>query len=362
MSPEPSATSTPTPILLYQKGDIRRTLAGGGPRRQSMAGFDEKFTDIIDYILRITHEIWEEKGFGRIYDYYGYNCPVHTTEGTIYGREAVMAGTVATLAAFPDRRLYGDEVIWAGDDVNGFYTSHRLTHMGRNTGYSSFGPPTGRQVRYTAIADCVVRENVIVEEWLARDNVMLVRQLGFEPLALAREMAAQEAAAGIRFEHPGEVERVLGQGTPVELPPPPTEFEIEDFMRRILHQIWNWRLLNVVDTAFAPSYSGQFPSGRSLYGRGDYQAFVLAMLAAFPDAALTVDHFCALADGPDAYRTATRWTLQGSHLGPGVYGAPTGKRIRLMGMSHHLLHAGRIVREWTVFDEFALMKRLFAPD
>lgn len=185
MSPEPSATSTPTPILLYQKGDIRRTLAGGGPRRQSMAGFDEKFTDIIDYILRITHEIWEEKGIGRIYDYYGYNCPVHTTEGTIYGREAVMAGTVATLAAFPDRRLYGDEVIWAGDDVNGFYTSHRLTHMGRNTGYSSFGPPTGRQVRYTAIADCVVRENVIVEEWLARDNVMLVRQLGFEQIGRA---------------------------------------------------------------------------------------------------------------------------------------------------------------------------------
>jgi predicted ester cyclase len=31
-------------------------------------------------------------------------------------------------------------------------------------------------------------------------------------------------------------------------------------------------------------------------------------------------------------------------------------------MSHHLLRAGRIVREWTVFDEFALMKRLFAPD
>jgi hypothetical protein len=42
--------------------------------------------------------------------------------------------------------------------------------------------------------------------------------------------------------------------------------------------------------------------------------------------------------------------------------AASGSGGRVLGMSHHLLRAGRIVREWTVFDEFALMKRLFAPD
>jgi len=357
--PSQPTPSTPPPITLHRKGDIRNMLTAGGDRLQSMCGFDEQFTDIVHYIIKITHDIWEGKGIGLIYDYYSHNCPVHTAEGLIYGREAMIASTLATLAAFPDRRLYGDEVIWTGDDETGFYTSHRITHMGRNTGYSNFGPPTGRQIRYNAIADCVVRENRIVEEWLVRDNVTLVRQLGFDPLVLAKEMAEREAAAGISFEVPGEIERMAGQNTPVELPPPPDEFDIEDFIRRTMHQIWNWRLLNVADEAYAPTYTGQLPSGRNLYGRGDFKAYVLAMLAAFPDAAMQVDHFCALADGPDAYRTATRWTLQGTHLGPSFYGDPTGKRVSIMGVSHHLVKDGRIVQEWTVFDEFALLKCIF---
>ncbi len=359
MKTGPTTSPTSPAITLHQKGDISRMLAAGGERFQSMNGFDEQFTDIVDYIIKITHEIWEEGAIGRIYDYYSHNCPVHTAEGTVYGREAAVAGTAAALAAFPDRRLYGDEVIWGGDDEIGFYSSHRLTHMGRNTGYSSFGPPTGRQVRYNAIADCVVRENRIVEEWLVRDNVTLVRQLGFDPLALAKELAERETAAGISFEIPGEIERVAGQSTPIELPPRPDQFDIEDFIRRSTHQIWNWRLLNVVDEAYAPIYSGKLPSGRNVYGWGDYKAYVLALLAAFPDAMMQIDHFCALADGPNAYRTASRWTLQGTHLGPGIYGNPTGKHISILGMSHHLVRDGRIVQEWTVYDEFALLKKIF---
>jgi predicted ester cyclase len=266
---------------------------------------------------------------------------------------------VATLAGFPDRRLFADEVIWSGDDKTHFYTSHRITHVGRNTGYSGFGPPTGRHVRYNAIADCVIRENRIVEEWLVRDNVTQVRQLGFDPLVLARELAEREATAGISFENPGEIERVAGQNTPLELPPAPDEFEIEDFIHRSIHQIWNWRLFNVIDGVYAPTYTGKLPSGRHLYGRGDYKAFVLALLAAFPDAMMQIDHFCALADGPETYRTAIRWTLQGTHLGPGIYGKPSGKRVSILGMSHHLVSNGQIVQEWTVFDEFALLKQIF---
>jgi len=66
-----------------------------------------------------------------------------------------------------------------------------------------------------------------------------------------------------------------------------------------------------------------------------------------------------LEDGADAYRTAIRWTLQGTHLGPGVYGNPSGKRISILGMSHYLVRDGKIAQEWTVFDEFALLKQIF---
>ncbi len=124
-----------------------------------MRGFDPHFNDIIDYIIKVTHEIWEEGAIGRLYEYYGTNMRVNISNGGCYNRREVIESTIQALAAFPDRRLYGDEVIWKGNDETGFYTSHRLTHEGHNWGHTLYGPPTGRKVSYRAIADCAVIEN-----------------------------------------------------------------------------------------------------------------------------------------------------------------------------------------------------------
>jgi predicted ester cyclase len=83
-------------------------------------------------------------------------------------------------------------------------------------------------------------------------------------------------------------------------------------------------------------------------------------MAAFPDLLITVDHVCWLPNGPDGYRVATRWTLQGTHRGPSAYGEPTGKRVRLIGITHHEIQDKQIVKEWLVFDEFMLLKQLCA--
>jgi hypothetical protein len=36
-------------------------------------------------------------------------------------------GTRAVLAAFPDRTLVGEAVIWSGDEEEGYLSSHRIT-------------------------------------------------------------------------------------------------------------------------------------------------------------------------------------------------------------------------------------------
>jgi predicted ester cyclase len=82
-------------------------------------------------------------------------------------------------------------------------------------------------------------------------------------------------------------------------------------------------------------------------------------MAAFSDLALTVDHVCWLGD-MNKGSVATRWYIQGTHDGPGWYGTPTGKRIFLLGITHQEVVEGRIVQEWTCFDEFALLKQLYA--
>ncbi|MFM2236831.1 MAG: hypothetical protein RL209_865, partial [Pseudomonadota bacterium] len=46
--------------------DISQILASQGTARQDIPGFDPEYADIVDYILRCTHRIWEQKDVGLI--------------------------------------------------------------------------------------------------------------------------------------------------------------------------------------------------------------------------------------------------------------------------------------------------------
>jgi predicted ester cyclase len=63
----------------------------------------------------------------------------------------------------------------------------------------------------------------------------------------------------------------------------------------------------------------------------------------------------------DGCKVMVRWNIQGTHRGPGFYGAPTGKRVYLLGISHLLVQNGRIREEWMIYDEFALLKQIVDP-
>jgi len=327
-----------------------------------MRGFDDEFADITDYIVKITHRIWEEKGIGRIYDYYQPNCSVHTAYGLSYGREEVVAGTQKLLSALPDRQLHADDIIWAGNDEDGYHTSHRITSVGTNTGYSDYGPPTGRQVEWRAIANCFVKDNRIIEEWLVRDASNLVEQLGFDVREIAAKLAEEEAVEDILQPSHSEIDRVLGQTTPEVLPPKPNgDFDIDDFVRRSYHEIWNWRRLDRMPSVYREEFTCHSAGGLEFRNLREYTDFLLSMLGMFPDAKMVIDHLYWNSNRTDDYRVAVRWSLVATHRGPGVYGEPTGRRVRIMGISHHHVHEGKFVEEWTVFDEIALLKQLHAP-
>ena len=48
--------------------------------------------------------------------YYAEDSVIHTLTGDIIGAATVEKNTHETLAAFPDRTLDGDNVIWSGDE------------------------------------------------------------------------------------------------------------------------------------------------------------------------------------------------------------------------------------------------------
>ncbi len=348
-------------ITLPKKIDIQFTEDAKGAQAHSMEGFNPRYKDFVDYIIGVTHEIWEEHGIGKLYDYYANTVLMHTASGLKFGREAVIAATLESQASFPDRRLFGEEVIWGGNDVDGLYSSHRLRHEGTNRGWTPYGPPTGKRVSYRAIADCFCLRNMVVEEWISRDELTLVMQLGLDPVQTAKEMVAKEKDAGMPLSIAGESYRRVGQLPPDEWPEAQSEhFDPEDFIGRMMHEIWNWRLLNKAPEYYHENFTFEGPSRRSFKGVGDFQAYALSLLSPFPDLAIHCDHFCHVGDERAGYRVATRWTLSGTHTGYGIYGEPTGNPIRLLGFSHHLIVEGRVQSEWTLFDEFVLLKQIYA--
>lgn len=351
--PEPSDEHA---IDLKRMGDLESILRGGGERRQSLRGFEPQYRDIVDYIVRITHRIWERADMGYIYDTYAHNVAVHTGDGTGYGVEGVVNGSIALLAAIPDRRMFPEDVIWSGDDEAGFHTSHLIVNSGTNLGYSPWGPPTGRRVAFLAIANCFVRENRVVEEWLVRDTGAIVRQLGFDLHEVARRAAAERPAHAV-----GETDRLDGQLPPARYQPRHDGDHVEDLARRFFHELFNGRRFNLVDETHAPDAVTWVPNHAELIGPTRARTYLLGLVAQLPDLHLNVEHLTWIGDEADGYRVAVRWRLQGSHRIHGWYGPPTGKRADLLGVSQLHVRGGKITRHYMVFDELALLTQLLAP-
>ena len=71
-----------------------------------------------------------------------------------------------SIHAFPDSRHYADDIIWAGNEDEGFATSHRAINVGHHLGPWRWGEPTGNKINLWVIANCVSEENEIFEEWV----------------------------------------------------------------------------------------------------------------------------------------------------------------------------------------------------
>lgn len=338
--------------------DIAQILAPQGPRRQHIPGFDEDYADIVDYILRCTHRIWEQKDVGLIATHYAPDITLHTMTGPIIGMESVIANTARTLSAYPDRTLVGEAVIWSDEGDGAYLSSHRITSRATNLGASELGPATGRRISFTTIADCLCKANLIVEEWLVRDYSAMALQLGYRPRDIARAHAAEDresGAAAWRKEAMESVRAAPKTRFPAGALPDPSR--ADDFAHAFFDRVINHRRFGEVRDAYSPAARWQGPGGRRLFSWGEIAGWFTALIGSFGDARLTVDHVAAVpVEGGS--EIAVRWRLTGTHDGRALYGPPTDRPVFVLAVTHWRIASGVISQEFTVFDEVALLRQI----
>lgn len=317
-----------------------------------MRGFDAAFDDLPDYILKITEEIWEGRGLHTLHRYYAPDVIMRMPLGIVQGNAAVIDGTLATLAEFPDRQLLGEDVIWSGDEDQGFLSSHRIVSCGHHTGHGAYGPPTGRPMTVRAIADCAARDNAIYDEWLVRDSSGLLLQLGLDAESHARDLIAREG------------------GPETALRPFCPDMDIAGrYTSRGNDNAWGARLADTLSrlmdkefSAIAAEYDravrSEHPGLRGGWGRSFAETEWMRLRSAFPSARFEIHHVIGREDAGQPIRAAVRWSLTGAHDGHGRYGAPTGAPVHVMGMTHAEWGAWGLRREFTLFDEIAIWKQI----
>ncbi len=348
------------PEVRSPMGRMLDDLLAEGPRRQDLPGYDAVYRDFVDYIVRCTHRIWEQKNVGLCRTHYSADCAIHTLAGPVTGVEAVVQNTITTLGATPDRLLIGEDVIWSDDGPEGpganLYSSHRIvsrsTHMGDDP---LLGSATMVSNGVMTIADCLCRENRIIEEWLVRDNLRGVLQVGGDPWVIAHTQATSDQA-GDQSRHHWRAEAIshtrndddvaIPDGHPAAGP------------AAMLAAAFRDDLYGDAASALSPAAEIRWPTNRHGWGRGFWVGCLTQIRASLHDVSYRLEHIAArpLPDGDIA--VALRWSLAGTHRGNGIWGVSSGRELLVMAVSHYRIRGGLIVEDITVFDELAVLRQV----
>jgi len=322
-------------------------------RASSLRGFDAEFRDLDHYIRVITDRIWEGGRIDDIRTYYSDPCIVDTPSSVSTSVQAVIDGTRATLAMFPDRRLLAEDIIQSGDADGGFLSSHRIISTMTHRGDGVFGPATGQRVHARTIADCVCKDNQIVHEWLVRDQGAIALQIGLQPRALAQQWLNQRGG----WNKPLAGHAPQGYRSHVDTSPAAQAYA--KFIEAVaLHRPLETHLYDE-----AVHHIG--PCETTRYGHAEVMAYWHALFKAMEVEHFKVEHLALNKGGDRPDRVALRWRAQARHTNrgavDGMFGVASGQLVEIMGINHVEIVNGKVLREWVLIDDVAMWMQVLSP-
>ena len=343
----------------YADGEVR--IPNDFGPAQSMRGFEETYQNIIDYIVRITYKIWEDRDVEYIGNTYSDRSRVYDDYGLQLGSKKIIADTHHTTGAFSNIELIADDIVWAGNDEIGYHTSHRTLIRGTNDGDSKYGPATNRNVDVLVIANCVALDNEIFLEHVLYNNSSLLQQLGFDLNAVASSMVARAPAGWPRDEATWrDLRSATSPAQAISISQPVSGFDVDAFARSNFDQLWNRKDSDAIAKNYESGFSFAGPTDRSTTGAVAYRDFLTSVQGSFSNLALQVDEVYWMGNDKDGYLTSERWSATARHSADGLYGPATGVDVQFWGITQHQIVSGKIVREWMLFNELDLMMQIAA--
>ena len=338
------------------------------------------YADPEDYIMSWTDRIWAPRGMGQIREHYRSDIAVHGAYGTIVGCEPIIRACLQKNAAYPRRLFTGEDVIWETRAENSFLSSHRIINCGRQEGYWQYGPPTFAYSTSRNIAVCLVRDAMIAEEWVVRDEWAVVEQSGHDVERVAREIAGHPNTSLLGEDVERVARDIASTPDPAASPgrllgnPPPDPLNAgvsgprtarspaaggeDQRVLSMIDEVWNQHLGQLVEDYFSRDIVIETTRHRTLARESGYKDELDHLFGAFPDARVDV-YDVAFNDDPFfGRRVAVIWVLSGTYSGNPLYGPVTNAPVEILGVSHFQFRGDQIYREWRVYDELAVLAQI----
>jgi len=317
-----------------------------------MKGFNKKYKDFPDYILKITKQIWEGKDVDSIGEFYTENIPVRSPFGITYGNKPVIEATYNTLKEFPNRQLLGEDVIWNGNDDNGYHSSHRILSKGTHLGDGFYGKPTGKDIYYRVIADCACKDNQVYDEWIVRDQGAMVRQIGYTPKEFAQIMIDKEGGLEKAKKLFDKNDVKLSDYNPINVEKNSPGEKYSKILSKVFEEGYDFKDYNRASNIY-------WPGNKLGHGREDIAKLWNSLKSIFTDIKFTIEHVGYINEPNKNPRASIRWFLEGIHSKESKdYGEKTNSKLFIMGINHVELNLDGVIREWVLFDEVAIWKQI----
>ncbi|KAF4405944.1 nuclear transport factor 2 family protein [Streptomyces lycii] len=307
------------------------------------------YKDPDDFIREVTDRIWVDRDVSYIVDNYEPDSIVHTSLGTVVGRDGVIEGTTMRMGSTPQHIGQAEDVVWEARGDDAFLSSHLVfsadEHLvdGRNI-----------RIRKRTVANCLYRRGRMVEEWVVRDELADCLQRGDDPDEAARALRFQGYSGSMTEEPPADVLSAGVSG------PRPDDFRPEcEMVLEFIDEVWTQRRLHKVNDYMVRDLFLHTIGDRTVIRPERYQSDLLATVGPFPDARFKVqDIQTNHSERYAGLRVAVLWTMHGTYRGTPAFGPLTDRPVTVLGVSQFLVQGGRIVREFRVYDEISLRAQI----